>query len=195
MGKAYSALWCQTVDKGAVRMNADQLRCEARVALCEMPPDFEKAKHAIRAYRALGHEEGFHLLLLELASNYPLNSRTCESCDSDIECVKACPRYTLKYLPGIVQFFLQEGWNHRKYGIGLLNVLLYTTDGKVILETAKLICEKGIDATQEDFDRLLGNIAEAEHHARCSWVECEADADELAAYYEAVLRVSQGKPF
>lgn len=74
-------------------------------------------------------------------------------------------------------------------------MLLYTTDGKVILEIAKLISEMGIDGTKEDFERLLEDIAEAESHSRCSWTDCEANADDLSEYYDAVLRVSQGEPF
>ena len=176
-------------------MNDEQLRSEAKYALCEMPPDLEKAKRLLDEHRKAGHEDAFNHLLLQLVMEYPLNSRECESCKDNIECVKACPKYTLKYLPDIVRLFLQEGWNCRKYGIALLNALLYITDGKVIFETAKLICEAGFDAAQEDFDRLLGYIAEAESHSRCSWVDCEADADDLAEYYDAVLRISEGKAF
>ena len=176
-------------------MNREQLEREAIYTLCEIPPDFRKAKQLIDEYQNVCEDDAYDLLLLKLVREYPLNSRECESCDRDIECVKECPKYTLKYLPEIVRFFLQEGWNHRKYGMGLLSVLPYTTDGKVIFETAKLICEAGFDAAQEDFDRLLGYIAEAESHSRCSWVDCEADADDLAEYYDAVLRISEGKAF
>lgn len=112
--------------------------------------------------------------------------------NKDIECVKACPKYTLKHLPEIVRFFLNEGWNHQKHGIGLLSMLLYTTDGKIILEIAKMILEIGVDGTKEDFEHLLGFIAEAESHARCSWVDCEADADDLAKYYDIILSASRG---
>ena len=66
---------------------------------------------------------------------------------------------------------------------------------KVILEIAKMILEIGVDGTDEDFDRLLGYIAEAESHARCSWVDCETNADDLAEYYDLVLRVNRGDIF
>lgn len=69
------------------------------------------------------------------------------------------------------------------------------SDGKVILEIAKMILEIGVDGTDEDFDRLLGYIAEAESHARCSWVDCETNADDLAEYYDLVLRVNRGDIF
>lgn len=176
-------------------MDGGKLSQELIYALCEIPPDFLKAKQLIDMYRKDCEEDAFDLLLLKLVREYPLNSQECEECDRDVECVKACSKYTLKYLPDVVRFFLGEGWNHRKYGIGLLSVLLYTTDGKVILEIAKLIFEMGIDGTKEDFERLLEDIAEAESHSRCSWVDCEANADDLSEYYDAVLRVSQGEPF
>lgn len=173
-------------------MNRNQLCQEAIYALCEMPPDFLKAKQLLDVYRKESEEGDFDLLLLRLVREYPLNCRECEECNKDIECVKVCPQYTLKYLPEIVCFFVNEGWNHRKYGIGLLSMLLYTTDGKVILEIAKQILELGIDGMKEDFDRLLGYIAEAESHARCGGDDCEANADDLAEYYEIVLRSSSG---
>lgn len=173
-------------------MNQDQLCQEAIYALCEMPPDFLKAKQLLDVYRKVCEEGDFDLLLLRLVREYPLNSRECEECNKDIKCVNVCPQYTLKYLPEIVCFFVNEGWNHRKYGIGLLSMLLYTTDGKVILEIAKQILELGTDGMKEDFDRLLGYIAEAESHARCSGDDCEANADDLAEYYEIVLRSSSG---
>ena len=147
------------------------------------------------AYQNACEADEFDMLLLKLVREYPLNSRECEECDKDIECAKACPQYTLKHLPEIIRFFLNEGWNHRKYGIGLLSMLLYTTDGKVILEIAKMILEIGVDGTDEDFDRLLGYIAEAESHARCSWVDCETNADDLAECYDLVLRVNRGDIF
>ena len=81
----------------------------------------------------------------------------------------------------------------RHYRQSYMRFYKYTTDGKVILEIAKMILEIGIDGTKEDFDRLLGYIAEAESHARCSWVDCEADADDLAEYYDVVLRASRGE--
>ncbi len=174
-------------------MNREQLEQKLIYALCRIPPDFVSATKLIDAYRNDCEADGFDILLLKLVREYPLNSQECEECDKDIECVKACPKYTLKHLPEIVRFFLNEGWNHRKYGVRLLSMLLYTTDGKVILEIAKMILEIGIDGTKEDFDRLLGYIAEAESHARCSWVDCEADADDLAEYYDVVLRASRGE--
>ena len=173
-------------------MTKKQLSQAAIYALCRIPPDFVSAKEFIDAYRNDCESDEFDILLLKLVREYPFNSQECETCDKDIECVKACSQYTLKHLPEIIRFFLNEGWNHRKFGIGLLNMLLYTTDGKVILEIAKMIFESGIDATEEDFMHLLDYIAEAERHARCSWVECEADADDLAKYYDIVLSASRG---
>lgn len=169
-------------------MNWEQLEQKLIYTLCRIPPDFVSAAKLVDTYRNDCEVDGFDILLLKLVREYPLNSQECEECDKDIECVKACPKYTLKHLPEIVRFFLNEGWNHRKYGIGLLSMLLYTTDGKVILETAKMILEIGVDGTKEDFDRLLGYIAEAESYARCSWVDCEADADDLHEYYDIVLK-------
>ena len=177
------------------RMTKEQLSQAVLYALCRIPPDFVSAKELIDAYQNACEADEFDMLLLKLVREYPLNSRECEECDKDIECVKACPKYTLKHLPEIVRFFLNEGWNHRKYGIELLSMLLYTTDGKVILEIAKMILEIGVDGTDEDFDRLLGYIAEAESHARCSWVDCETNADDLAEYYDLVLRVNRGDIF
>ena len=176
-------------------MNRQQLEQKLIYALCKIPPDFVRAKEFVDTYRNACEADEFDMLLLKLIGEYPLNSEECEECDKDIECAKTCPKYTLKHLPEIIRFFLNEGWNHQKYGIGLLSVLLYTTDGKIILEIAKMILEIGVDGTKEDFDRLLGYIAEAESHARCSWVDCEADADDLAEYYDLVLRVNRGDTF
>ena len=185
----------RSIPTGGIRMKAEQLYSEAKYALCEMPPDFEKAKQLLDEYRKDKNDDVLNKLLLQLVMDYPLNSRECEACEDDIECVKACPKYTLKYLPDIVSFFLKEGWNHRQCGMGLLNTLLYTTDGKIILETAKLIFEMGVDATQEDYDDLLGYIAQSESYSRCSWNGCEADADDLAEYYDVIVRIRQGKSF
>lgn len=173
-------------------MSKEKLEKDLIYALCEIPPDFLSAKQLLDAYKNDCGTDAFNVLLLELVSEYPLNSQECEVCDRDIECVKACPKYTLKHLPEIIRFFLNEGWNHRKYGIGLLSTLLYTTDGKVILEIAKMILETDIDGTKEDYERLLGYIEETESHARCSWVDCEANADDLAEYYNVVLKASRG---
>ena len=176
-------------------MRKEQLEREAIHALCKKPPDFMGAKEYVDAYRTSCEVEEFdgllNVLLLKLVRDYPLNSQECEECDEGIECVEACPKYTLEHLPKIIRFFLNEGWNPRKHGIGLLDVLLHTTDWKVILEIAKLIIEIGVDGNSEDFERLLGYIAEAESHSRCRRVDCEANADDLAEYYEVVLRASR----
>ena len=100
-------------------MKKRQLDQELVYALCENPPDYLRAKQLLDVYRKDCEEDAFDLLLLKLVRDYPLNSRECEACNRDVECVKACPKYTLKHLPEIIRFFLNEGWNHRKHGIGL----------------------------------------------------------------------------
>ena len=78
-------------------MKAEQLYSEAKYALCEMPPDFEKAKQLLDEYRKDKNDDVLNQLLLQLVMDYPLNSWECEACEDDIECVKACLKYTLKY--------------------------------------------------------------------------------------------------
>jgi len=84
---------------------------------------------------------------------------------------------------------LDTGFRVFKLDESNMNNVYYSADEY----SQDLLLEIGIDGTKEDFDRLLGYIAEAESHARCSWVDCEADADDLAEYYDVVLRASRGE--
>lgn len=89
-------------------MDGGKLSQELIYAPCEIPPDFLKAKQLIDMYRKDCEEDAFDLLLLKLVREYPLNSQECEECDRDVECVKACSKYTLKYLPDVVRFFWEK---------------------------------------------------------------------------------------
>ena len=73
-----------------------------------------------------------------------------------------------------------------------MSALLYTTDGEVILEIARMVCKLGIYGEPDDFERLLGQIAETESHARCCLNKHEnADAEDLTEYYKLILKASE----
>ena len=177
-------------------MRYTPLEQEMIYACAEVPPDFERVKVLMAEganIHAYDDQVDFETLLAKVVLDYPRNARRCDSCNCEDPCSE-CNRFKPEYLPQIIQFFLDSGWNSKEYGMNVLSALLYSTYSKEIFESARLICNNGVKGTPEEFKELLQTIGEKESYERC----CEHDhATEnlFYAYYEAVLRVKEGKTF
>lgn len=167
-------------------------------ACSEVPPDFMKARALIEEGLNINayddeDEEDFESLLGSVVTSIPSNAWKCDICELECE-RKQCKLFDFEHLTEIIQFFINNGWNSRKYGLNVLHKLLYSTYSKEIFDAACLICEKGIQGTQEEFDDVLETVGMKESYTFC----CENDyplENVFDAYYEAVLREKEGKAF
>lgn len=189
--------------KGIIQKATDCKMAE-QFTLCleAYPPDFSGAKELLDKgadIHFVNHLE--ETLLEDIIMGYPVLKamNPCTLCDEYDDCeVRDCEKtkkaYDSAYLPDVVRFFLESGYDVSRddgiFGARALQSLCWSSSDKNILEAAKLMLDAGADplVCVEDEDDVFGSI---------EWVMAGCipmDEDlELECLYTAYYDIAEGK--
>ena len=127
-------------------------------ALIQYPPDFEAAQQYIREgadIHACRKDEDGENILAQVILGYPHIDDPGENLTEE-ERDAYWSQFSGRYLPEIVQFFLQNGFDvtldQQKYGADSLRNLTWSSYDRYILDAAKLLLTAGASYTYEDED-------------------------------------------
>lgn len=183
---------------------ATDCKLAEQLMLCleEYPPDLAGARALLDKGADIHHVNSFgEPLLAEIIMGYPLDKamNPCTICNEHDACeVRNCEKtkkaYDSEYLPAVVRFFLENGYDVTrdggKFGAEALEALCWSSSDKLILEAAKLLLDAGADplVIMEDREDVFAAI---------DWVSAgciPVDEDlELECLYAAYYDIAEGK--
>jgi hypothetical protein len=136
-------------------------------AVGQYPPDFKMAKDLL-AQGANINAEGYldsETLLSNIIMGYPRDAamNPCMQCKSDEcdECLHEYREFDSKFLPEIVRFFIENGYDiskdNNRFGGEALYALCWSSYDSAILDAAKILLDAGADPLYitEDQDTVL----------------------------------------
>lgn len=138
-------------------MSFGRLEEELKNCLEQYPPDFDGARELLQKgadINAADYYGDVDTLLSEIICGYPAFTamNPCEDCIGGEDC-DSCEyrgaRYDSSYMPKIIEFFLENGYDVMRgdglYGALALFSLCYSSYDKTIIDAAKILLDAGAD--------------------------------------------------
>lgn len=172
------------------------------LSLEEYPPNFRKAKELLGKGVDINFE-GYddEPLISDLIMGYPVQKAMnpcmiCEEYDrcDDNSCAKTKEAYDSKYLPDVIRFFLECGYDVTKgegrFGAEALHALCWSTYDKTMLEAAKILLSAGADPRYPvaDGEDVFASI----NWKLCGCIPVDEDL-EMECLYTAYYDIAEGK--
>lgn len=99
-----------------------------------------------------------------------------------------------RYFPVLADIFLNAGFDAKRFGLGVVGSLVFSTYDRYVFDTAMLLLKAGANGDESRWEGLLEAIGTEESYQRC----CEKDnacENIYYAWYEIVRRASEGERF
>ena len=171
----------------------NKLKDEFLKVLQAQAPDFEKAQklleQGVDINGAGDYGDSIINDCLLMHSSFPLECDTCE----EGEC-QTCERKKKSQIIPIIEFFINNGWDSKRYGLDCIASLVHTTHDVQMFEAAKRILACPTSNDEQDYEGALKGIGIEESFQRCC-EECHEQENLYFAMYELVEAKMEGKPF